>query len=388
MNFEIKQGDALTRLREMPDESVQCCVTSPPYFGLRDYGIDGQLGLESTPQEFVKKLVEIFREVRRVLTKDGTAWVNLGDSYAGSGKGLYSDGNCYLSDKSAKQKTNVGSVGVRIGTIEGDAGHTHGVKPPAGYKAKDLMGIPWRVAFALQDDGWYLRQDIIWHKPNPMPESVTDRCTKSHEYIFLLSKSARYYFDSTAIAEPAATEENRPAGVVRDRLYDYDSKQAIISGRRSWNGSKFDTGKTAIHQLNKMQKDRDRTCGNRNGLGASTLDKRKPTPEQEDAFFGNAPTNLYRCGGDGETRNKRSVWTVGTKPFSEAHFATFPPKLIEPCILAGSREGNTVLDPFNGAGTTGLVSLSHRRNYIGIELNPEYIKISEKRLADVQVNLF
>ena len=187
----ILQGDCLDLLKTMPDQSVHCCVTSPPYWGLRDYGHEGQRGLEKTPDEYVEGMVAVFREVRRVLRDDGTLWLNLGDSYAGSGKGLYADGNSY--NEGEKQKTNVGSIGVRMNTREGDAGHTHGVKPPPGLKSKDLVGIPWRVAFALQADEWYLRQDIIWAKPNPMPESVRDRCTKSHEYIFMIS-SFKYYF--------------------------------------------------------------------------------------------------------------------------------------------------------------------------------------------------
>lgn len=310
MNYEIKQGDCLEVLKTMPSESVQTCVTSPPYFGLRDYGVEGQIGLEETPQAYVAKMVEVFEEVRRVLKPDGTLWLNLGDSYAAR---LRQSGEDYAGklSQSAKGQIKEGQRAL-----------------PTGLKEKDLIGIPWRVAFALQEAGWWLRQDLIWAKPNPMPESVTDRCTKSHEYIFLLTKSAKYFYDAEAVKEKSQ---------VSDKWKEPDTKY--------------------------LQK-----------------------------TFGNGETSLKagfnRVGVIGGDRNKRSVWNVALQPFKGAHFATFPPKLIEPCILAGSREGDTVLDPFNGAGTTGLVSLRHKRNYIGIELNPAYIEIAKKRLAEVQVNLF
>lgn len=401
MGYEIKQGDALTVLRSMPDESVQVCVTSPPYFNLRDYGIDGQIGLEDTPRAFVESLVAVFEEVRRVLRKDGTCWVNLGDSYSGS-----------MSTKTSAPDTE--SLSANMGQTRGGRDRATGVI--AGLKAKDLIGIPWRVAFALQDAGWYLRQDIIWNKPNPMPESVTDRCTKSHEYIFLLSKSAKYYFDQDAIREPLKDAsiarlgqdvENQEGsdrvpgktnGKMKAVLFGGNNRcpdTRLQSGKawqpKSWKGSSFDTGKTAIHQLDRAQKGRDRSNGNRNGKGASTLDikgyeHRGDGDKKLTGHSGNFDANGDLIG-DG-TANKKSVWTVSTRPFKEAHFATFPEKLIEPCILAGSKEGDTVLDPFNGAGTSGLVSLRHKRNYIGIELNPEYIEISERRLKDVQVELF
>ena len=295
----IHLGDCLDVLRTMPDQSVNCCVTSPPYWGLRDYGVDGQLGLEKTPEEYVAKMVEVFREVRRVLCDDATLWMNLGDSYCGGGRG----GNP-LNSPHQKQKTNTGSI-VAPTSI------------PNGLKPKDLVGIPWRVAFALQADGWYLRQDIIWHKPNPMPESVRDRCTKAHEYIFLMSKSARYYFDAEAIKEPAAY-----AGQMRG-------------------------GSTNRYEQN-----------------AAGMD-----------------CKVYN------TRNKRSVWTVQTQPFKDVHFATFPPDLIRPCILAGCPEGGVVLDPFTGSGTTGVVALRHGRRFIGIELNPEYHAMATDRIA-LAVDLF
>ena len=302
----ILHGDCLNILRTMPNNVVDCCVTSPPYWGLRDYGHDDQIGLEETPEEYVSKMVAVFHEVKRVLKTEGTLWLNLGDSYSGSGKGRNPDGTVHVSALIAKQGTSAGTV----------MGNVFSGNVPHGTKPKDLVGIPWLVAFALRADGWYLRQDIIWHKPNPMPESVTDRCTKSHEYIFLMSKSAKYYYDAEAIAEPTSTfDEN-----VRDR----------------------DTTKL-------------------NNVPGRTR-------------MGGLQTNNYK------TRNKRSVWTVTTKPYSEAHFATFPEDLIEPCILAGCPEGGVVLDPFLGSGTTAVVAVKNGRDYVGIELNQEYIKMAEKRI--------
>lgn len=294
MSVTILQGDCLDVLKTLPSESVHCCVTSPPYYGLRDYGMDAQIGLEDTPEAFIAKLVEVFREVRRVLRADGTAWVNMGDSYNGSGKGGV------FSEASAKQASNFGANISRPTRLD-------------SLKQKDLIGIPWMLAFALRADGWYLRQDIIWHKPNPMPESVTDRCTKAHEYIFLLSKSPRYYYDAEAIKEDLAFEPHASGNVKLD-----DSRRDKDQMKKNW-------------------------------------------------------------GADGK-RNKRSVWTVTTKPFSGAHFATFPPDLIEPCILAGCPENGTVLDPFGGAGTTALVADRHGRNAILIELNPAYAEIARKRI--------
>lgn len=345
-------------LSSLPDASVQCCVTSPPYFGLRDYGtatweggavgcdhvvgeirtglgmkalsekyrgggvkvsepkpmtakgecphcgairVDRQIGLEPTPQAYVARLVEVFREVRRVLRDDGTLWLNLGDSYAGSGKGRNADGS----------HQEGGKQGTSRGTIEGRLVKTHAPE----CKPKDLIGIPWRVAFALQEDGWWLRQDIVWAKPNPMPESVTDRCTKAHEYLFLLAKSERYHFDADAISEES------------------------VKGAA---GSSFNTGKTSLHQMGRSS-DKERL--------------------------------------DGGRRNRRSVWTVATKPCSDAHFAVMPEALVEPCILAGSRSGDTVLDPFFGSGTVGRVAERLGRDWIGIDLNPDYLSIQQKRTA-------
>ncbi len=335
----ILLGDALNVLKTLPDEFVQTCVTSPPYWGLRDYGVSGQIGIEKSPQDFVENLRLVFREVNRILKEDGTLWLNLGDSYCGRGnnRGSRPDTLGY------KQATNRGAVGQAakygVHTFRSDT-----------IKAKDLVGIPWRVAFALQEDGWYLRQDIIWHKPNPMPESVKDRCTKAHEYFFLLSKSATYYFDSESIQEPAREESAK--------RYEYP-----------FGGAKTDTLNT----------------DHKNGIGRTRFKgMRRPNGDGRD---GSGPT---RHGDDiptSQTRNKRSVWTVATNPYRGAHFATFPPDLIEPCILAGSRPGDTVLDPFAGAGTTWLVSEKYNRNFIGIELNPEYAALASNRIVGTQKEL-
>lgn len=305
MKNTILIGNVFDKIKEIPDNHIHTCVTSPPYWGLRDYGEPEQIGDEETPEEFVDKLVNVFREVKRVLRDDGTVWLNLGDSYSGNGKGRDSNGIIHTSCLISKQGTSKGTVmgSVKSGIV------------PQGLKPKDLVGIPWRVAFALQADGWYLRQDIIWSKPNPMPESVTDRCTKAHEYIFLLSKSAKYYYDYEAIKEPAS-----PDSSVRDRD---NTKLNNTPGRTKMSG-------------------------------------------------------LVK--NDYSMRNKRSVWTVTTKPFKGSHFATFPPELIEPCILAGCPKGGIVLDPFFGAGTTGVVSLKNGRNYIGIELNPTYAEMARNRI--------
>ena len=300
----ILVGDCRESLRTLPAQSVHMCVTSPPYFGLRNYdGGDAEIGRETTPDEFVVAMVEVFREVRRVLRDDGTVWLNLGDSYA--------------ANRSYQVPSTKG--GRKHGPAQAAGGKASVV--PDGLKSKDLIGIPWRVALALQADGWYLRQDIIWAKPNPMPESVNDRCTKSHEYLFLLSKGPRYYWDKKAAQEPAT---GRPPG----------NKRATKGARN------YETG--AVEH---------RTAANLHNIGAR------------------------------ETRNRRSVWTVPTKPFSEAHFAVYPPDLIEPCISIGCPAGGTVLDPFFGAGTTGLVAQRLGRQWIGCELNPEYAEIAERRIG-------
>ncbi|WAX26329.1 putative DNA methyltransferase [Ralstonia phage p2110] len=299
-------GDCRDSLRRLAADGVrvQMCVTSPPYFGLRDYGVDGQIGLEQTPDDYVAAMVEVFRCVRDVLADDGTLWLNIGDTYART------DG----TDRKVSETAKVGST---RNTLKQMGDRT--TKAPSGLKDKDLIGIPWMLAFALRADGWYLRQDIIWHKPNPMPESVRDRCTKAHEYIFLLSKSERYFFDSEAMREEA------------------------VKGAA---GSDFRTGKTVIHQGNRVsQKERVE---------------------------------------DGK-RNRRSVWNIATRPYKGAHFATFPPALIEPCILAGSRPGDIVLDPFMGSGTTAEVALQQGRQYLGCELNPEYEPLQQARIAGAQI---
>ena len=308
--FELLQGDCTKVLATLPAASVQCCVTSPPSWGLRDYGAGGQLKLEETTEAYISNMVLVFREVWRVLRNDGTLWLNLGDSYSGVAGNARGEG---AGDGQERVKSMGFGALPKRKDLEG------------GLKHKDLAGIPWRVAFALQADGWYLRQDIIWHKPNPMPESVTDRCTKAHEYIFLLTKSAKYFYDDYAI---------------REALSD-----ATVKRDKSPRGRSQDGGGSA-----------------KSMAGYNYVD------------------NLGNMQSSPAGRNKRSVWTVTTKPFKGAHFATFPPDLIEPCILAGSAADTLVLDPFSGAGTTGLVAVQHGRRYIGIELNPDYLEMSRKRI--------
>jgi len=300
MNEDLKilVGDCRETLKQLPDQCVQTCITSPPYFGLRDYGNDGQIGLEQTPHDFVDQLVSVFREVKRVLRDDGTLWLNLGDSYSS-----YKDGKATPDTTRGEDTGTLVDKGLAKNRMASTFTGTR-------IKNKDLIGIPWMVAFALRSDGWYLRQDIIWHKPNPMPESVEDRCTKSHEYIFLMTKSQKYYYDNEAIKEKAT----------------YSGENRGISKNIS-------------------------------------------------------PKGISDFGGDViyDTRNKRSVWTINTKPFKDAHFATFPQELIQPCILAGSKAGDVVLDPFGGSGTTGKVAIDYGRKAILCELNPEYVKIINER---------
>lgn len=300
-------GDAVSVLRTFPNESVNCCVTSPPYYGLRDYGHDGQIGLEGTLDEYVENLVDVFREVRRVLRKDGTCWINLGDSWAGG--------------KIGRDDNDSESAGLHRGNGKFKVAGNNGVKrkPTYGLKPKDLIGVPWAVAFALRADGWYLRQELIWAKPNPMPESVTDRCTKSHEQIFLLSKSPRYWFDAAAIAEPTVTKDS----VVRDR----DSTRLNnVPGRKKMGGLK---------------------------------------------------ENNY------DVRNRRSVWAIPTQPYGGAHFAVFPERLPLLCIAAGCPNGGVVLDPFMGSGTTGLAALRLGRKFVGIDIHPDNIRLAEERVAQL-----
>ena len=292
-------GDALEQLRTLPSESVHTCVTSPPYYNLRDYGIAGQIGRETSVEEYLQKLVRVFREVRRVLREDGTLWVNMGDSYA---------------TRSGKQPPT---------NTRNSYGHTE-KRTPQGYKYKDLIGVPWQLAFALREDGWYLRQDIVWYKTNAMPESVKDRCTKSHEYIFLLSKSERYYFNAAAIREPVTS---------------------IKGNARTFRGGGAYAGGQCYSNSAFVERKSHGNCENQAGY-----------------------------------RNKRDVWPVSTTGFRGAHFAVFPEKLIEPCVVAGCPESGIVLDPFMGSGTTGVVAKRLGREFTGIDLNPEYVEISANRI--------
>lgn len=354
MTVRILKGDCREILRGLPEESVHCVVTSPPYWGLRDYGVDGQLGMEGSLGEHVETMADVFREVRRVLRSDGTLWLNYGDSYASSvnGRSAADIKSLGTDDRTFRDKpfSTIGPVW-RDGNPEKNGGKSNrnGLTVDAGclLKPKDLCGIPWRVAFALQADGWWLRQDIIWSKPNPMPESVTDRCTKAHEYLFLLSKSERYYYDAAAIAEAA----------IYSGLANQD--ESGFKDPRSFNGKHKDGYRTATRS--KDTAEASRSPGSR--------------PHSLSAFEAKNSREYT-------TRNKRSVWEIPTAPYAEAHFATFPPALIEPCVLAGCTKGGTVLDPFGGAGTTGMVADRLGRNAILIELNPEYAAMAERRIAN------
>lgn len=331
----ILEGDWNERLRELPDGSVDTVVTSPPYWGLRDYGVTVQLGLEKTPEEYVERLVSGFRDVWRVLKDEGTIWVNLGDCYASGGRG-----GGMAGPNGEKQRSNEGALLVPK-------------RAPEGLKDKDLVGIPWRVAFALQADGWYLRSDIIWSKPNPMPESVTDRPTKAHEYIFLLSKRAKYYYDHEAIKDPPSPdlikqiEDGYNGSAVKDYLKASVQDASATKGR--------------IIQGYRKRIDKQRGHGRRHS-------------GFNDKWDALTPAEQAACG-----RNKRDVWSVAPANYEDAHFATFPPDLIKPCILAGCPVGGTVLDPFGGSGTTGMVALGYGRKAILIELNPEYCRMIRQR---------
>ena len=341
---QILQGHSLAILRTLPADSVNCCVTSPPYWNLRDYGVDGQIGLEKTPEEYVEHIVAVFEEVRRVLRPDGTCFINLGDSYASDGK--------WGGKSGSKNETSA-------------AGGYCREKKYTGLKPKDLIGIPWKVAFALQAAGWWLRQDIIWSKPNPMPESVRDRCTKAHEYIFLLTKSARYWYDAEAIKEPAQVrDDERPFGNAGGNRH--GDEKRVYKMPDGWDAGRGVHGSYHRQGREKGKKQFKRTEG-----GGGTYFNGHSGNRKADGTL--------LCG---PMRNKRDVWEIATQPFPEAHFATYPEKLVEPCILAGCPEGGTVLDPFHGAGTTGVVALNHCRKYIGIELNQEYIAISEPRIRE------
>lgn len=348
MTVRILQGDCRTVLRTLPDASVHTCVTSPPYFGLRDYGHAGQIGLEQTPAEYVEQMVQVFREVRRVLADDGTLWLNLGDSYAGS-RGAQS------REHAGKHAPNVSALSAnQVVAAQRKASGTGSIPAGSGLKSKDLIGIPWRVAFALQADGWYLRQDLIWHKPNPMPESVRDRCTKAHEYVFLLSKSERYFYDADAVAEEAT---GGAPGNVNPVKGAGDEKHRTRTGMAAY----------AERQRSKRDSFKRDDSKRAEVIPGQTVGTHRPDRAESEY--------------DPGRRNKRSVWTIATKPFAEAHFATMAPELAETCIKAGCPEGGTVLDPFGGAGTTGLVADQLQRDAVLCELNPEYIAIARRRIA-------
>jgi DNA modification methylase len=341
----IIPGDCIESLRTLPDASVHCCVTSPPYWGLRDYGHDGQIGLESTPEAYVARMVEVFREVRRVLRDDGTCWLNLGDSYAAQRSGTAMPAETLAGGLGGQVVDGRGSRGrgdVDPDAVAGRARRATGTGPKhrdaaaIGLKHKDLVGIPWRVAFALQADGWWLRQDIIWHKPNPMPESVRDRCTKAHEYVFLLTKSERYFYDAEAVSEKAKD----PTGFKYEGGWSEMRKHVEPELRLQAGNCRTETGSVP-----------------------------------------------HFASGHGERRNRRSVWTITTKPYSGAHFAVMPPDLVEPCIKAGCPEGGTVLDPFAGSGTTLAVAAELGRSGIGCELNPEYIGLAERRIKEARAGV-
>lgn len=299
-------GDCREILKKIPSESVNCCVTSPPYYGLRDYGSEQQIGREDSPEEYIEKLADVFDEVKRVLCEDGTLWIVIGDTYATSAH--------------------------------------HGALPP-----KNLLGIPWKLAFKLQDRGWYLRQDIIWAKSNPMPESVKDRCTKSHEYIFLLSKSPHYYYDAETISEPIADSSIKRYA------------QDIASQKGSYAYGKNGNMKAVLPRYGG-----------------------KKYTNNPDVFYRTKSGSAYKFR---PKRNKRDVWSVATKPYKGAHYAVFPENLVEPCVMAGCPAGGTVLDPFCGASTVGVVCARFDREYIGIDVNAEYIRISKERLSHVQTKL-
>lgn len=331
MAARIIIGDCLATLRTLPDGAAQCCVTSPPYYGLRDYGVEGQIGLEETPDAYVARLVEVFAEVRRVLRDDGTLWLNIGDTYAGS----WGAQSKRLTPQQQGWKNgieNMPKMARRMGAVR-----------DAGVKPKDLFGIPWMLAFALRADGWFLRSDIIWHKPNPMPESNTDRPTSAHEHVFLLTKRERYFYDAEAIVEDVSP--NTHARLSQDL-------QAQVGSLRANGGAKTNGPMKAVGRKF------DPGPGNKNNPSF-------------DAAMAIMPTK----------RNSRNVWTIASQPFSGAHFATMPPALAERCIRAGSRKGDTILDPFGGAGTTGLVADRLGRSSILCELNPAYAALAADRIT-------
>ena len=427
---QIIPGDCIEGMRTLPDASVHCCVTSPPYWNLRDYKHDGQIGLESTPEAYVARMVEVFREVRRLLRDDGTCWVNLGDSYAGGG-GFAPDAPCNVARREMIAEGDCKQGVFNLSQRQHTRNKSGGIKPQGTIKAKDLVGIPWRVAFALQADGWWLRQDIIWHKPNPCPESVTDRCTKAHEYVFLLTKSKRYFYDADAIRQPLRWQD--PAMLANNAQARQQKRltERVLAGDDSALRTESDR-RTAMLGMREKGRGKDKNAERtlrENILGA----------------------------------NRRSVWTISTKPYSGAHFAVMPADLVEPCIKAGcpeqccpacgkgyerivekgyrstedaavegradaytkgsgrndaasfsTRSGQelaakkaanpdkflgwqpacecdatgtipgTVLDPFAGSGTTLAVAAEQGRSGIGCELNPEYIALAKKRIREAR----
>jgi DNA modification methylase len=324
----IITGDCIDGMRTLPAGVVQTCVTSPPYWGLRDYGCAGQIGLEPTPDEYVARMRDVMREVWRVLRDDGTLWLNLGDSYAGSW------GNQGRTEERGTQRPINGPMMQNLAPYPVKQSNTGAIPKGSGLKPKDLVGIPWRVAFALQADGWYLRSDVIWAKPNPMPESVKDRPTKAHEYVFLLSKNERYFYDAAAVAEKCADSTIADARIGTERVADFEGA-----------ADAFGEGTSASRRLA------------RNAVGNK------------------------------HSRNRRTVWTITPKPFTGAHFATMPPDLARVCILAGSPPGGLVLDPFAGSGTTGVVACEHGRSFVGCELNPAYVSMAENRIAKAREQL-
>ncbi len=397
MSIKILIGDCRDVLKTLESNSVHCCVTSPPYYGLRSYLPEGhpdkhlEIGSEPTLQEWVQTMVEVFREVRRVLRPDGTLWLNLGDAYAGSWGAQGRQGE--TSQMQGRSVMSAQQIAVAQRKVTG----TGSVKSlPAGMKAKDMMGQPWRVAFALQDDGWWLRQEIIWHKKNPMPESTRDRCTKAHEHVFLLSKSERYHFDADAIKEPAS-------GGTRSRL---PGNVRPAKGQAEYEKTGDEHHRTKAGLLAYAEKQRAKTAGTGVGFGhgtdAAERGRGRVTPKSALASSGNdgayADDKSARMGrGAGwrvknngsfdeamavmpETANKRSVWSIASEPFAGAHFATFPTALVEPCILAGCPEGGTVLDPFGGSGTVGLVADRHHRNAILIDLDARNKPMATERI--------
>lgn len=357
VTWRLIGGDVRETLASLPDGSVQCCVTSPPYWGLRDYGVEGQIGLEQAPDEYIDAMVMVFDEVKRVLRDDGTLWLNLGDCYANDDK--------WGGETGGKQAYHDDANRKRIGRE----------KRRTGLKPKDLVGVPWEVAFALRAAGWWLRCDVVWHKPNGLPESVVDRPTKNHEYLFLLTKSARYYYDHEAVKEPYAES------TLRELQQRYEGK-----GRKDYDAAGVqnpsDVKRRIVESAQKNQAVRDRR---RAGVNEWDNPNRKGVQSS-------GPLPLHSLGKqdgrhepvfDPAGRNKRSVWSIHTQPFPDAHFAVMPEALVEPCILAGSREGDTVLDPFAGAGTVGVVAIRHQRSFVGCEINAAYLDLARKRIGGV-----